>query len=329
MQGLWWRARPARSDINANFVHWEGRSLPDAYTIRIFVPDGEPNGVRIIDRMNWTGVGLAFPRSKWQEIRGRNEFLQTGIYILIGYEPDINELPVIYVGQADGVGSRIDSHIQQKEFWDWCVVFVSSSSGLNRAHVTWLEYALLARANQTQRCRLDNGNFPQEPALSEAEKADTESFMSEIVRILPLVGLQVFEFPEAVATPGSVTQDNPESVEGDLPDTIVVPAQRDGFEEVFLGQDCWYAIRISGGMLDKIKYIAAYQSQPISAVTHFAPIDRIEPYGDGGKYRLIFSESASEIGPIPFGNAPTGAMQGPRYTTLAKLRSADQVADLF
>ena len=123
----------------------------------------------------------------------------------------------------------------------------------DKAHVTWLEYALLARANEMQRCRLDNGNFPQEPALSEAEKADTKSFMSEIVRILPLVGLQVFEFPEAVATPGSVTPDNPESVEGDLPDTIVVPAQRDGFEEAFLGQDCWYAIRISGGMLDKIK----------------------------------------------------------------------------
>jgi len=25
------------------------------FTIRIFVPDGDPEGVRIIDRMNWTG----------------------------------------------------------------------------------------------------------------------------------------------------------------------------------------------------------------------------------------------------------------------------------
>jgi len=30
--------------------------MPDPYTIRIFVPDGDPEGVRIIDRMNWTGL---------------------------------------------------------------------------------------------------------------------------------------------------------------------------------------------------------------------------------------------------------------------------------
>jgi hypothetical protein len=30
--------------------------MPDPYTIRIFVADGEPEGLRIIDRMNWTGA---------------------------------------------------------------------------------------------------------------------------------------------------------------------------------------------------------------------------------------------------------------------------------
>ena len=42
------------------------------------------------------------------------------------------------------------------------------------------------------------------------------------------------------------------------PDTIIVPAQKEGFERVFLRENCWYAIRISGGMLEKIKWIAAY-----------------------------------------------------------------------
>jgi hypothetical protein len=63
----------------------------------------------------------------------------------------------------------------------------------------------------------------------------------------------------------------------------VVPAQKDGFEKVFLGENSWYSVRISGGMLQKIKWIAAYQTQPVSAVTHYAPVARIEPYGvDGG-----------------------------------------------
>ncbi len=97
---------------------------------------------------------------------------------------------------------------------------------------------------------------------------------------------------------------------------------------MFLGKDCWYAIRISGGMLDKIKYIAAYQTQPISAITHYAPVDRIEPYGEGGKYKLIFSEKAKPITPIPLADALPGAMQGPRYTTFAQLMAAKRVTDL-
>jgi len=113
-----------------------------------------------------------------------------------------------------------------------------------------------------------------------------------------------------------------------MPDTIIVPAQKEGFETVFLGQDCWYAVRISGGMLDKIKYIAAYQSQPVSAITHYAPVNRIEPYGESGKYKLVFSMKAKEMTPIPFGDAPSGAMQGPRYTTFAKLMAAKKLTDL-
>jgi hypothetical protein len=82
-------------------------------------------------------------------------------------------------------------------------------------------------------------------------------------------------------------------------------------------------------MLPKIKYIAGYQTQPVKAITHVAPVARIEPYGDNGKYQLVFSEPAKPIGPIPLGNAPSGSMQGPRYTTYQKLKNAKQLTDLL
>ena len=112
-------------------------------------------------------------------------------------------------------------------------------------------------------------------------------------------------------------------------DTIVVPAQSEGFKQVFLGEHAWYAIRIGGGMLSRIKYIAAYQSTPVSAITHYAPVKQIEPYGDEGKYRLVFTEPAKPIGPIPFADATTGSVQGPRYTSYRKLLSAKKISDLF
>jgi hypothetical protein len=32
------------------------------FTLRIFVADGDPDGLRIIDRTNWNGKVLVFPR---------------------------------------------------------------------------------------------------------------------------------------------------------------------------------------------------------------------------------------------------------------------------
>ena len=177
---------------------------------------------------------------------------------------------------------------------------------------------------------LSNGNTPGEPTLSEADKADTKLFLKEILQVLPLVGLRAFEIPVPVATPnvsGVLPPLKPSASDG--PDTIIVPAQKDGFEEVFIGQNAWWAIRIGGGMIPRIKYIAAYQSQPVSAVTHVAPVARIEPYGEDGKYKLVFSEPAKPIGPIRFSDAPSGSMQGPRYTTYARLMAASKLTDLF
>ena len=82
-------------------------------------------------------------------------------------------------------------------------------------------------------------------------------------------------------------------------------------------------------MLNKIKYIAAYRTQPDSAVTHYAPVASIERYGEQGKYKLIFAEPAKTVGPIPYADAPSGSMQGPRYTSLAKLLSAKKFVELF
>lgn len=53
-----------------------------------------------------------------------------------------------------------------------------------------------------------------------------------------------------------------ESVDVSDLDTVVVPAQEDGFQEVFLGEHRWYQIRIHASMLPRIKYIAAYRPSP-------------------------------------------------------------------
>jgi len=95
-------------------------------------------------------------------------------------------------------------------------------------------------------------------------------------------------------------------------DTIIVPAREEGFQDVFLNQAQWYAIRIGAGMKDRIKYIAAYRVAPISAVTHIAEVAEIKPYKDTGKYLVVFKGPATEITHVPIEQGNPGP-QGPVY----------------
>jgi predicted DNA binding CopG/RHH family protein len=113
-------------------------------------------------------------------------------------------------------------------------------------------------------------------------------------------------------------------------DTIVVPANEEGFNEVFLGKNQWYAIRVSSSMIDRIKYIAGYQTTPISAITHYAEVSKIEKYKDTGKYIVYFKDSAKDIGPIKLTIGKRGKVpQAPRYTTYEKLIKAKKLEDIF
>ncbi len=298
--------------------------MADPFTIKIFVPEGDPEGIRIIDRLSSTGIFFVFPRIKWEQLRDRQELDQSGIYILSGYANPEDELSTIYVGQADSVRNRIEQHIRDKDFWNKAIIFISANK-MNATHARWLEYALVERAIEASRSILNNRNNPQEPPILESEKADMKIFLKEIYQTLPLVGINAFEISKTVVRPSIYRQQ-----QSNGKDTIIVPAHEDGFKETFLGENAWWAIRISGGMLEKIKYIAVYRTAPVSAITHFAFVDRIEPYGEEGKYKLLFSEPAKELErQIPFENSPQGLMQAPKYTNFEKFKTAQKIVDLF
>lgn len=112
--------------------------------------------------------------------------------------------------------------------------------------------------------------------------------------------------------------------------TIVVPARKDGFERAFLGENRWYAIRIHGSMIDRIEYIAGYQVAPVSAITHIAPVRRIFPWRETGKYCVEFAQPAQPIGPIKRAKSGRGTgIQSARYADITKLRIASTIDEIF
>lgn len=162
------------------------------FSLRIFVADGDPDGLRLIERSNWIGKGVMFPRAIFTQVRSRPEFEQTGVYLLLGPRDD-GDGDKLYIGEGDPVRPRLESHYAGKDFWTRAVFFVAGPGQLNKAHVKYLESQLVARATAAKRVPLDNGNSPSEPSLSEADRADMDVFLTNLLGMLPALGIHAFE----------------------------------------------------------------------------------------------------------------------------------------
>ena len=107
-------------------------------------------------------------------------------------------------------------------------------------------------------------------------------------------------------------------------DTVIVPAEEEGFQKAFINENCWYAISIGINMLEKLKYIAVYRKSPIKAITHIAEISYIDVYKDSGKYIIYFKKPAEQLKrEIPLNPQNTSkAPQGRVYTNINKILNA-------
>lgn len=127
-----------------------------------------------------------------------------------------------------------------------------------------------------------------------------------------------------------VLMDLPDDEDADELDTIVVPAREDGFQEEFIKNGRWFAIRVSVAMIEKIKYIAAYQVSPVSGITYIAEVDSIQRFKDTNKYIVYFKEnSLQKISKVGLGARKGMAPQAPRYTSYRALTSAKTLDDLW
>ncbi len=114
-------------------------------------------------------------------------------------------------------------------------------------------------------------------------------------------------------------------------DTVVYPGYLDGFNEVFLGKEQWYYVRIQKEKIKKIQYIAIYLGSPVSAITHYAKVDCYIPSKQyPGKYIVFLEKNQIFSLPkkVPLGDCSAAATRAPKYTTLKRLKQAITYQDL-
>jgi hypothetical protein len=100
---------------------------------------------------------------------------------------------MVYIGEGDPIGPRIDYHLSKKEFWSRVCCFTSHQ--INKAHIQHLEARAITLAKETGIRTLTNDKRMELPSLSEADVSMVERFLEEVIFLLKSQDMYLLEKP--------------------------------------------------------------------------------------------------------------------------------------
>ena len=160
-------------------------------TIKIFLIDGDPNGRMSCELSNWSGKAYKIPRIKIKECTDRDDLMNTGVYLLFGKDEEGKDL--VYIGEAESILKRLSQHLNQKDFWNETIVFISKDDNLNKAHIKYIENRLHNIALSAKRYKVENSIIPTQSSISESDRAEMEEFIENIKMLVNTLGHKVFD----------------------------------------------------------------------------------------------------------------------------------------
>ena len=163
-------------------------------TIQIFLPTGDPAGIRIAEQTTSIIRLIEVPRSDIAEFVKMPEAKQVGLYFLVSGDNTYTDNDELYIGQSGDVGSRLMQHYKdEKRDWERALVLVSLTNNLTQTHVLYLESLSIEKAKHCQRYELLNGNGGQKPHTPVPLKADCDEIHEIGSLLLATLGYPIFE----------------------------------------------------------------------------------------------------------------------------------------
>lgn len=159
-------------------------------TIQVFLPTGDPSGIRMAEQTTSIIRVIEVPRSDIADFLKMEESRQVGLYFLISGDSK-DEL---YIGQSGEVGLRLMQHHKDgKKDWERALVLISLTNNLTQTHALYLESLSIEKAKACQRFELLNGNNGQKPHTPIPLKADCNEIHGVGSLLLATLGYPIFE----------------------------------------------------------------------------------------------------------------------------------------
>jgi hypothetical protein len=179
-------------------------------SVKLFLREGLPKGMRTAEIVGWTGIALICPRSRLDNFHNFPRSDSAAVYLLLG--EDESGKPMVYVGQTGSIGNRLKVHLKDsdKDFFTDVIAFVSKDENLTTAHVTYLEARLLQMAKQAGQAEVNNPNQNLvAKGLPESDVADMNNFIDNITTLLLALGVTIFEIVTITHAPGPTPATTP------------------------------------------------------------------------------------------------------------------------
>lgn len=162
-------------------------------SIKLFLMDsGDPNGRWLCELSNWTGKAYKIPRHLVKKCTDMADLNTSGVYFLFGYDID-KESPLIYIGETEDILIRLKQHLDEKDYWNEVIIFISKDDYLNKAHIKYLENRFHDIAIEAGRYVVKNSLTPKRSLLAESEIAEMEEFIYNAKIIVNILGHKAFE----------------------------------------------------------------------------------------------------------------------------------------
>jgi hypothetical protein len=167
-------------------------SQPSGKTIQIFLPDGNPRGVKIAEFTSRTVQALLVPRAQLEFACTRGELANVGLYFLIG-DSGSGNVPLIYIGEAEDSATRLKQHNKNKDWWTTAIICISKTAGFTKSHVKYLEWYCHQEATAAGRFKVDNSTIPTKSHVSEPMEADLMDHFDTIRILTGTLGYPLFD----------------------------------------------------------------------------------------------------------------------------------------
>lgn len=84
-------------------------------TISIYLPDANPQGIKICEFFDSIVKAVSIPRAKLDDASNRSELEQPGVYFLLGEKDEVGK-PQVYIGESEVLLTRLNKHNKEKDF---------------------------------------------------------------------------------------------------------------------------------------------------------------------------------------------------------------------